>query len=380
MSDSLKPTGYCIKTYRMLLSTEHPEWLKENQKRFHDVQHFYCEVLQKCPHLYQLGSQQILRELELMTISSANNPNVEMQIPWEKLPAYFRRAAINSVIGDLKSMFTRSNGQVLSLNTQSSAVFYQRMYRDFTKKKITLHVWNGEKWVWLNCRLFGNELPDLDEDGVKWMSPTVVIEDKQIFLNVPVRLPVNDARKLKQRIADGENICAVQYLNRKSFAVACILDKDGNQIAVHYIKGASQYVHQCKIQLDRIERSEKSGGTNNQPKANHKYWMKLKHLNEYWAHKASREILDFCLEHGAKVLTWEEYEENYSRAVLHSAGNWSALHLSSRIKEYLSYKAWGEGIVLAPVKSFQIKERKFADGDKGLQRARIVGRQCLQNF
>lgn len=202
MSNSLKPTGYHIKTFRMLLNTENPEWLKENQKRFQEVQRFYCEILQKTPHLYEMGSQQILRELELMTIPSKNNPGVERQIPWEKLPAYFRRAAINSVIGDLKSAFTRSNGQSIQIMTQSSAIFYQRMYRDFTSKKITLHVWNGEDWVWLKCRLHGNELPDADIEGVKWMSPTVVIEKNKIFLSVPVRLPVDDARKLKQRMAD----------------------------------------------------------------------------------------------------------------------------------------------------------------------------------
>lgn len=364
----------------MLLNTEHPEWLVENQKLFHEVQRFYCEILQKNTHLYTLGSQQIMRELELMTISSAENPNVEAPLPWKKLPAYFRRAAINSVIGDLKSAYTRSNGQSIQLLTQSSVVFYQRLYKDFTGKRITLHIWNGEEWVWLKCRLHGNVLPEEDSFGTKWMSPAVVIEKEQIYLNVPVRLPVEDARKLKQRMADGEKICAVQFLNRKSFAVACILDKDGNQIAVRYIHGASQYVDQCQRQLERIEKSQNSNGTAGQAKANQKYWMKLKNLNEHWAHKVSREILDFCREHDAKILTWEEYEENYSKAVMKTVGNWSALHLSLRIKEYLTYKSWSAGIVIASVKTFQLKERKFSDGDKGLQRARMIGRQCLKNF
>lgn len=381
MSDSVKPTGYFVKTFRLLLDTDHPEWLRENQKLFHEVQEFYCEVLRSYPGLYELGSQQILRELELMTIPSKSNPDVIEQIPWEKLPAYFRRAAINSIIGDMKGELTRNPQELPKLMTRSSAVFYQRLYKDFTGKRITLHIWNGDEWVWLTCRLHGHELPDPEEiSDVKWMSPSVVIKADQIFLNVPVRMPVSDGRKLKDRMASGDNICAVQFLNRNSFAVGCVLDKEGNQIAVHYIHGAPEYVHQCKRHLAQIERSEKSGGTQGQPKANQKYWMKLKHLNEYWAHKVSRELLDFCKEHQVKVLTWEEYDPKYSKAVLKAAGNWSPLHLSNRIKDYLYYKAWGDGILIAPVKTFQIKERNFGDGCKGIQRARIVGKQCLRNF
>lgn len=381
MSDSVKSTGYCVKTFRMLLDTEHPEWLKENQKLFHEVQEFYCEVLRCNPGLYGLGSQQILRELELMTIPNKSNPEVMEPIPWEKLPAYFRRAAINSIIGDMKGELTRNPNELPKLMTRSSTVFYQRLYKDFTIRRITLHIWNGSEWVWLPCRIHGHDLPDPEVNSdVKWMSPTVVIHSEQIFLSVPVRMPVSDGRKLKERMAAGENICAVQFLNRNSFAVACVLDKEGNQLAVHYIHGAPQYVHQCKTYLDKIAQSEKTGGTSGQAKANQKYWMKLKHINEHWAHKVSRELLNFCKEQNVKVLTWEEYDPNYSKAVLKAAGNWSALHLSCRIKEYLYYKAWGDGILIAPVKTFQIKKRVFSDGCKGVQRARIIGRQCLRNF
>lgn len=69
-----------------------------------------------------------------------------------------------------------------------------------------------------------------------------------------------------------------------------------------------------------------------------------------------------------------------AKAVLKQAGNWSLLHSSSRSKEYLTYKSWSEGIVIAPVKTFRIKNRTFTNGDKNLQRARIIGKQCLNNL
>lgn len=382
MADFLQPSGYRIRTIRLLLECDHPEWLKENQKRYQDLQRFYHEILMKHPEIHVLGSQLLMRELEKMTIPSGNGPEPEAKLPWEKIPAYFRRAAINGEIAALKSRIAQSFGTEASKCSaaQNSVVFYQRMYRDFTGKKITLHIWNGTEWIWEACRLHGNELPDPSEEGVKWLSPSVVLDGNYVFLHVPVREPVKDIRKLKQRMTDGCNVCAVQFTNRDAFAVACVLDAEGNQLAVRYFRGGDQYRAGSRRWLAHIEKSKQSLGSQGQPKAEQKYWMRLKHLNEYWAHKVSREILNFAAAGQAKVLTWEDYEPEYSKAVLKKAGNWSPLHLSSRIKEYLSYKSWGEGILIAPVKTFQIKNRTFTPGDKDLQRARIVGRQCLNNF
>lgn len=401
MADFLSSSGYRIRTVRLLLECRHPEWLKENQKRYHELQQFYHEILIGHPELRGLGNQSLMRELEKLTVSSKNNPEPESPLPWEKIPAYFRRAAINGELAALKSSMSRkksktsgcsSNGtdkgsedsvaSSISENSaaQNSVVFYQRMYRDFTGKKITLHIWNGTEWVWEECRLHGNELPDVSGEGIQWLSPSVVLRGKYSFLHVPVREPVYDVRKLKQRMAEGCNICAIQFTNRDAFAVACILDTEGNQMAVRYFRGGDQYRAGGSHWMDHIEKSRKSMGSQGQPKAEQKYWIRLKHLNEYWAHKTSRDIINFSRNYQVKVLTWEEYESEYSKAVLKKAGNWSPLHLSSRIKEYISYKAWGEGIVIAPVKTFQIKNRSFSSGDKDLQRARIIGKQCLDNF
>lgn len=375
-----EPSGFCIQTYRLILECDHPEWLSENQKLYGELQQFYYSVLLRHREILDSGSQQSLRELEKLTVPSRGNPDAEEPLPWANIPAYFRRSAINATVGAVKSIRTRTEGKSLDTKLQNSVVLYGRMYKDFTSRKITIHVWNGADWVWMKCRLHGAALPDKDSEGVRWMSPVIVPGKEYNFLHVPVRQPVADARKLKDRMASGERICAVQFMNTECFAAVCILNGDGSQAAVRYIRGGGQYVHRCQEILSHIERSQDSGGSRGQAKADQKHWMRLKHQREYWAHRVSREILNFCTEYGAKVLTWEEYEPEYSKAVLKKCGNWSALHLSSRVKEYLGYKAWSEGILIATVKSFQIKERKFEPGEKNIQRARMVGRQCLGNF
>lgn len=392
MGDFSPSSGYSIRTIRFILECSHPEWLEENQKRYRELQQFYHEVLIQNPELHELGSQALMRELEKLTVSSRNNPDPEYPLPWETVPAYFRRAAINGEIAALKSMLSHRNSETADMKNpnlsenqtssaaQTSVVLYQRMYRNLSDKKIQVNIWNGQEWIWEECRLHGNKLPDPSEEGVRWLSPSIVLGRERYFLHVPVREPVKDTRKLKQRMADQSNICAVQFTNRDAFAVACILRADGTQAAVRYFKGGDQYRDQSRRWLSHIEKSRKSQGSQGQPKADQKYWLRLKNLNDHWAHKISREILNFAVSNEAKVLTWEEYEPQYSRAVLKKTGNWSPLHLSSRIKEYLTYKSWAEGIVIAPVKTFQIKNRTFVSGDKDLQRARIIGMQCLNNF
>ena len=91
----------------------------------------------------------------------------------------------------------------------------------------------------------------MEKEGVRWLSPSIVISRNHYFLHVPVREPVYDARKLKQRITDRANICAIQFTNRDAFAVACILNAEGDQLSVRYFKGGAQYRSQSSPQAGR---------------------------------------------------------------------------------------------------------------------------------
>ena len=136
---------------------------------------------------------------------------------------------------------------------------------------------------------------------------------------------------------------------------------------------------------------------------NKKYFLHLKHLGEYYGHKASKEIVEFCREQGVKVLVMPEYEEGYSRMVQVKAGNYSPLHLGNRIREYVEYKSWAAGMVVMKVSAAgtsgtcsecgaQVKrEGEKTSGElvvcvKGHRKNRFVntgvnlGRKCLRGF
>lgn len=54
-----------------------------------------------------MGSQQTLRELEIMSIPGRGGRIPSDPLPWQKVPLYFRRAAANEGIASAKSYISR---------------------------------------------------------------------------------------------------------------------------------------------------------------------------------------------------------------------------------------------------------------------------------
>ena len=126
--------------------------------------------------------------------------------------------------------------------------------------------------------------------------------------------------------------------------------------------------------------------------------MHLKHLNEHYAHQVSKEIIDFCKEKHTGILVLPEYDEDFSRISMYRSGNYSPLHLSIRIRNYLKYKAWAEGILVLETRTDGLKDKcaicggkvrrkgnEFLcenghQGNRFLNDARNLGRKCQDSF
>ena len=77
--------------------------------------------------------------------------------------------------------------------------------------------------------------------------------------------------------------------------------------------------------------------------------MHLKHLSEHYGHQVTSQILRFAVEQDVSVIVLPRYNQEYSRNVMKGSGNWGPLHLSTRIRQYLEYKAWKNGIIVIEV-------------------------------
>lgn len=391
--------GYSITTWRLHLRCRHPEWLRQTQEFYNQIEKFYYELLLSHPELYDLGSQKILRELELLSISGRDKKVPEAPLPWEKVPVYFRRAAANAGIAAAKShlarMKTAPGRKAEELN--SAAVFYKGMYRDFSSSGIFLKVWDGSGWQWMHCRLSGRNFPE----NADIMSPSVVFEYKYIMLHVPVKEGCGDTSTVKERLMAERNILSLQFSNTDVFAVGSVSNTKGDELAVKFWSGGREYSHECRLLQHKIEKSNQSLGGLQDGRPNQKYWMRLKNLSEHYAHKISSEIVGFAREHQAAIIVLPRYSPNYTSWVMHSCGNWSPLHLSGRIREYLTYKAWKAGIIVIEVHAKGVGSvcakcgEKIEDvnkktneyrcscgycGSKYLNSARYLGQKCLIQF
>ena len=136
----------------------HPDWLRTTQEFYNRIAEFYYNLLLDHTDLWELGSQQTLRELEIMSIPGRGGRIPSDPLPWQKVPLYFRRAAANEGIASAKSYLSRFTqdekiGRAEKLN--AAVTYYKGLYQDFSAKEITLRVWTGDTWTWKHCRLSG---------------------------------------------------------------------------------------------------------------------------------------------------------------------------------------------------------------------------------
>ncbi|MFR4631161.1 MAG: transposase [Blautia faecis] len=270
----------------MRLFCPEPIWLDRTEEYFQNVVEFYYHLLRQHEELWSSSLFDIQRSLELLTLAGRDGRQPTNPLPMGKVPVYLRRAAINKASATVKSTQELQSGFPEKLGAK--VTFFKGMYSDLTDRSICLKLWNGEKWIWTDCKLKGRPFP---QDG-QLMSPTLVKEGRRYLLNIPMKQENSDARTAKERMAEGTNLCSVRFTNTDIFAVCCILDEQGNQLAVHTCRGGDAYRHRCKLLETRIQKSRPNTVGDNSPQPNRKYYMHLKNLSEHYAHQVSREILE----------------------------------------------------------------------------------------
>ena len=154
-------TGYCIKTMKYKLRCPHPEWLERTEEHYRKVLIFYYHLLLDHEELWEQNLLQIQGNLEHLTIAGRDGRQPEHPIPYDKVPVYFRRSAINKASGNLKSLLTKykHTGKTpdftIPESINASVTYFKGMYKNMQEDRIDLKVWDGEKWHWMDSRLKG---------------------------------------------------------------------------------------------------------------------------------------------------------------------------------------------------------------------------------
>lgn len=354
-----KKHGYSTTTYKFHLCTPHIQWLYETKEVYNLVLEFYYTILQKEPALLTVPKHQLLRELELLTVGvrGQSRETIKYLLPYEKVPLYFRRAAINAAIGMFRSYTAgKDKGCEMAKAFHSSPVFYKGMYKDFAQDEISLKLWNGGKWVWEKCKL--DSCGRIISEREKLLSPILKLVGKKAMLHVPVVKEVEDIRTVRERIYEEEKICSAAFPGNDCMAVLTVLDKKGKCLESLFIRGGKQLQHEKKKLLNRICKNRESMGfysaessnlSNIMQEEENKYLkVKLKNVIDTYCHRISRQIVEFCEKRKIIIIV----VPNYSSINFNDLGylpvtgcDW----LGRRIIKYLRYKAFARGIAVSSV-------------------------------
>ena len=412
--------GYAITTYKIQLNYKHLDWFKQTQSLFDAVLAFYYKLLEKQPEALSLSNQNLLRHLELQTIKQRDGTPPETPLPFEKIPLYFRRAAINAAISMYRSYMSKLRawqaGQVESgrLKVESerseslcdsdsnqnakgilaqnlspstfnfppkgrpsrprrlhmSMLYYKGMYKDFADGHVLLKLYTGKTWAWVKHRYTGRPFPE----NAELMSPTIVIRKKKVMLHIPVKESVEDSRTAKERVQQNEKFVAVALTGSDSLAVCTTIQADGRATAPYFIKGGKELAHRRKLLLGYTKRGIAG---NNTPRfmthtvgnaafvvpqghrPNAKYYDKITRVTDHYAHEVSRKIVDYAIKQGAKLIVLPELKESFDQAKKPYLGKTPYDFIGRRIARYVQYKAWQQGLVAMTSKPYYASTRCY---------------------
>ena len=373
-----KKPGFCTTTYRFRLYCDNMQLLHETKLMYNRVLKYYYDVIRKEPDIWDVPKLQMMRALELLTIGSReeSSDDTKYPFPFEKVPLYFRRAAINDAIR-LQGSFRASEetGTHEAARFDASPIYYKGMYKEFTSTSINLKLYDGAKWIWQLCVIdtCGRTMPKAE----RIMSPIIVLEKNRAMLHVPVKQDVEDVRTSKERLANKEKLCAIYCPNSDTLAAMVLLDGDGNFIKSKFIGGGNELSHRKQILLDRIEKNRKSMGYGKSTKEewiekhgqipsddNKSIREKIHHITDDVAHKVSKEIIDFCVENEASIIVVPNYTQQMNFNTIGYVPSSSYDWLGRRIISYVKYKSFAAGIVTATASTKNIASCCYKCGEQ----------------
>ena len=355
------------KTIVQQLETKHLDWVEATSILFNMAIAFYFDLLQGHELLLKLPTKQILTELEKLTVETSQNPQPAFPLLWD-LPAYFRRAAINSAIGAARSFYSNlaqwnkrkekaeAKGKkfverppVPPRQWHQHPLLYAGMY-ELGEGFVLLKLFTGQSWCWIKFKLVGRNI----NQGWKQASPKLVLKGKRIQLHIPFEKKVKVQKIQDQLKEDSEfKICAVDLNINDNLAVCKILKADGTQIASRLIGGGASSSGRRKRALGRVakKRSKTNSGPRENERDNKQLWEKVNNIDQYEAHRVSRRIVEFAAQYGAKVIVFEHLGNfkvqrgKYSRRGNEKRSYW----LRGKIFKFTKYKAFELGIITSRV-------------------------------
>lgn len=276
-------------------------------------------------NLARLTSTERVNAVERMIHATAKNPSPKHSYflsrakgrpSMLKFPSYLRRAAIADAIGIVSSFQTRyrewqsgirskrnAKAPHLSAMCNSYPSLYkgQQVLYSSTFETVRLKVWNGSDWVWtgeIKIKTFGRHRHQVPENEMQ--SPALVVNKKKCQLSMPIKVK-------KVTLPDTDFVASVD-LGINSAATVAIVGKTGTVKARRFINPAKDIDRRNRRRLMIAKRATTTTNLTRDklPKGFCQgLYRKSTHINQEISRKVAKEVIDFALSHGVKVIVFE---------------------------------------------------------------------------
>lgn len=363
-------SGYCITTYKLRLYTNYKSYFKVTQERYNAlVSRFYRICLRYRDILDYSNTESAKKLLALTGISKDGEIGKEyFEI---KLPRELKRTAAGQAVQYAKIYFadlerSKENKNVGTPTKARKFDFPVTYWKDMRKQ-----IDDNGNFQFKVCtrrdgwRFRDAKIKDWDKlKGLEVLSPTIVIKKDYIMAHIPVRHQIEDVTPVRDRLED-ENIkvCGVAFSNSNNFAICTILNSKGEFQKALFVSGGNEYRHRTKCILNKIYRDKCRIRRLADVKNDHSNcYKKLHNLSEYYAHDVSKKIVQFCKENDAQIIAMMDltiYDPDKSYYYRKKIQKYTPIYLSSKIKEYLKYKSFKEGILVKFVSSNNVASKCY---------------------
>ncbi|MEK5389648.1 transposase [Margalitia sp. FSL K6-0131] len=264
----------------------------------------------------------IVPAVEKLIHITKSNPHPkykEFDSHFYKFPSYFRRSAIASAFGKVKSYRSNlknwkkekdmalSEGKTfkkkpprLQLEHKEFPVFYQgNMFEKTSDSTARIKVFHQNDWVWVDIQF---KQQDQYKRGVwnwKENNPQLVKVGKKFFLHISYE---SKATLSTTNIQD-QKICAVD-LGINNSAVCSVMDAKGTVLARKFI---NQPIEKDRLYTitNKLRKAQSVSG--NITASN--FWRRINGLQKHIVHHTSHEIVKFAKEHRCDVIVFEYLDQ-----------------------------------------------------------------------
>lgn len=280
---------------------------------------FIIEVIEKeFEDVKDITIKNVVPAVEKLIHTTKNNPlpkYKEFNHKFYKFPSYFRRGAIASAFGKVKSYRSNfknweeekkialSEGKIfkkkpprLQLGHKEFPVFYRgNMFERTSDCAGQIKIFHQNDWVWFDIEFKEQDLYKRDVWGWKEQNPKLVKIGKKYFLNISFQSKV----ELSETKLKDQKICAVD-LGINNSAVCSVMYSKGTVLARKFINQPIEK-DQLYTMTNKLRKAQKESGWVSAPN----FWRRINGLQKHIVNHTSHEIVKFAKEHNCNVIVFE---------------------------------------------------------------------------